>query len=126
LLLGLVAVLITDVHGKWTAGSAPALASDARFSSRRCKGAPAMPFPLLQMTSITTSPISSFALVEYWQNTPNIRSSGCRLESGGAENRTVAITQKRSTTLLSSQRHATTNSTAILDLPVSAMRVILF
>jgi hypothetical protein len=61
-----------DVHGKLTAvGSAP-LASDARFSSRHCKGAPAMPFPLLKMASITTSPINCFSpLVEYWQNTPN-------------------------------------------------------
>jgi len=60
-----------DVHGKLTAGSAP-LASDARFSSRHCKGAPAKPFPLLKMASITTSPINCFAPVEYWQNTPKL------------------------------------------------------
>jgi hypothetical protein len=33
-----------DVHGKLTAGSAP-LTSDARFSSRHCKGAPAHALP---------------------------------------------------------------------------------
>jgi hypothetical protein len=49
------ALVAIDVHGKLTAGSVP-LASDARFSSRHCKGAPAMPFPLLKMASITTSP----------------------------------------------------------------------
>jgi hypothetical protein len=78
LLLGLVAMVITDVHAKWTAGSpagAP-LASGARFSSRHCKGAPATPFPPLQMVSTTTSPINCFAPVEYWQNSPNIRSAG--------------------------------------------------
>jgi hypothetical protein len=68
-------VTIIDVHGKLTAGSAP-LASDARFSSRHCKstatGAPAMPFPLLKMASITTSPINCFSPVEYWQNTPKL------------------------------------------------------
>jgi hypothetical protein len=51
LLLGLVAMLIIDVHEKWTAGSAGPLASGARFSSRHCKGAPATHFPPLQMTS---------------------------------------------------------------------------
>jgi hypothetical protein len=71
LLLDLVAMLIIDAHGKWTAGSAP-LASDARISSRHCKGAPAMPFPLLQMASITTSPINCFVPVEYWQTTPKL------------------------------------------------------
>jgi hypothetical protein len=41
LLLDLVAMLITDVHAKWTAGPpAGPLASGARFSSRRFKGAP--------------------------------------------------------------------------------------
>jgi hypothetical protein len=69
LLLELVAMLIIDVHGKWTAGSAP-LASDTRFSSRHCNGVPATPFPPLQMASITTSPINCFAPVEYWQNKP--------------------------------------------------------
>jgi hypothetical protein len=64
-------MLIIDVHGKWTAGSAP-LASDAQFSSRHCKGAPAMAFPLLQMASITTSPINCFAPVEYWQTKPKL------------------------------------------------------
>jgi hypothetical protein len=62
-----VAMLVIDVHGKWTAGSAGPLASGARFSSRHCKGAPATPFPPLQMISITTSPINRFAPVEYWQ-----------------------------------------------------------
>jgi hypothetical protein len=56
LLLDLVAI----------AGSAP-LASGARFSSHHCKGAPATPFLPLQMTSVITSPINSFATVEYWQ-----------------------------------------------------------
>jgi hypothetical protein len=52
------------------AGSAPP-ASDARFSSRHCKGAPATPSPPLQMASIiTTSPINCFAPVEYWENKP--------------------------------------------------------
>jgi hypothetical protein len=110
-------MLIIDVHGKWTAGSAP---PDRRFGT---KGAPATPFSLLKMASITTTPINCFAPVEYWQNTPDIRSSGCRLESGGAENRTAAITQKRSNTLLSALRPI---QQLILDLPVSAMRVILF
>jgi hypothetical protein len=78
LLLDLVAMLITDVHAKWTAGSpagAP-LASGARFSSRHCKGSPATPFPPLQLISTTTGPINCFAPVEYWQNSPNIRSAG--------------------------------------------------
>jgi hypothetical protein len=60
-----------DVHGELTAGSAPP-ASDARFSSRHCKGAPAMPFPLLKMARITTSPINCFTPVGYWQNTPKL------------------------------------------------------
>jgi hypothetical protein len=47
-----------DVHGKLTAGPAPP-ASDARFSSRHCKGAPAMPFPLLKMASISTKSLST-------------------------------------------------------------------
>jgi hypothetical protein len=80
LLLDIVAVLIIDVHEKWTAGSAGPLASGARFSSRHCKGSPATPFPPLQMASITTSPINCFAPIGYWQN---IRSSGCRLQFGG-------------------------------------------
>jgi hypothetical protein len=51
LLLDLVAMLITDVHAKWTAGSPVGahLASGARLSSRHCKGAPATPFPPLQI-----------------------------------------------------------------------------
>jgi hypothetical protein len=53
--MGLVAI---DVHGKLTAGSAP-LASDARFSSRHCKGAPTMPFPLLKMARISTKSLST-------------------------------------------------------------------
>jgi hypothetical protein len=44
LLLGLVAMPIIDVHGKWTAGSAGPLASGARFSSRHCKGASTQQF----------------------------------------------------------------------------------
>jgi hypothetical protein len=63
LLLDLVAMLITDVRAKWkwTAGSpAGPLASGARFSSRHCKGAPATPFPPLQMTSVITGPINCF------------------------------------------------------------------
>jgi hypothetical protein len=112
LLLDLVAMLImhTDVHAKWTAGlpaGAP-LASGARFSSRHCKGAPATPSPPLQMISTTTSPINCFTPVEYWQNSPNIRSAGqsyrspgCRLESGGAENRLADIAVQNFNTLLS-------------------------
>jgi hypothetical protein len=53
--MGLVAI---DVHGKLTAGSAP-LASGVRFSSRHCKGAPAMPFPLLKMASLFTKSLST-------------------------------------------------------------------
>jgi hypothetical protein len=66
-------------------------------------------FPPLQMISInTSSPINFFAPVEYWQNSPNIRSagqscrsSGCRLESGGAENRLAAIAVQNFKTLFS-------------------------
>jgi hypothetical protein len=82
-----------DVHGKLAAGSAPlVLASDARFSSRHYKGAPAMPFPLLKMASITiTSPTNWLASLR--SNTgktrQSCRSSGCRLESGGPKKRTV-------------------------------------
>jgi hypothetical protein len=125
LLLDLVAMLIADVHAKWTAGSpagAP-LASGARFSSRHCKGAPATPF---------TSPISCFAPVEYWQNSPDIRSagkscrsSGCRLESGGAENRLAAIALQNPSTKSALPRPMS-NSTALDLLPASAVRVILF
>jgi hypothetical protein len=64
-------MLIIDVHGKWTAGSAPP-ASDARFSSRHCKGAPTTHTPLLQLASITTSPINCSAPVEYWQTKPKL------------------------------------------------------
>jgi hypothetical protein len=46
----------------WTSG--------ARFSSLHFKGAPATPFALLQMASITISPINCFAPVEYWQTKP--------------------------------------------------------
>jgi hypothetical protein len=65
LLLDLVAMLITDVHLR----NGPQvrrqnLLPAARFSSRHCKGAPATPFPPLQMTSATTSPINCFAPVE--------------------------------------------------------------
>jgi hypothetical protein len=83
LLLDLVAMLITDVHAKWTAGL-PAGAARAPscqrraifFSSLQGCTAPATPFPPLQTISITTSPINCFAPVEYWQNPPNIRSAG--------------------------------------------------
>jgi hypothetical protein len=76
LLLDLVAMRITDVHvhAKWTAGSpagAP-LASGARFSSRHCKGAPATPFPPLQMISITTSPINWLLRASLRSNTGKI------------------------------------------------------
>jgi hypothetical protein len=51
------------VHAKWTAGSpAEPLASGARFSSRHCKGAPATPFPPLQMASIITTALSIASL----------------------------------------------------------------
>jgi hypothetical protein len=78
-------MLITDVHMR----NGPQVRRQnilpaARFSSRHCKGAPATPFPPLQMTSVITSPINCFAPVEYWQNSPNIRLSGCRLQFGGA------------------------------------------
>jgi hypothetical protein len=112
LLLDLVAMLmlIINVHGKWTAGSAGPLASGTRFSSRHCNGAPATqqfrhaPFPPLQMASmhITISPINCFAPVEYWPQ-KNIRSSGCRLQFGNAEKLPSAITQQNSST---DSRHA--------------------
>jgi hypothetical protein len=83
------------------------------------------------MISITTSPINCFAPVEYWQNSPNIRSAGqsyrspgCRLESGGAENRLAAIAVQNFKTLLSAALRPIQQ--LILDLPASAMRVILF
>jgi hypothetical protein len=83
------------------------------------------------MTSTTTSPINCFAPVEYWQNSPNIRSagqsyrsSGCRLESGGAENRLAAIAVQNLKTLFSAALRPIQQ--LILDLPASTMRVILF
>jgi hypothetical protein len=69
LLLDLVAMLITDVHmrnGPQVRQQNLLPGSGARFSSRHCKGAPATPFPPLQMTSVITSPINCFAPVEYW------------------------------------------------------------
>jgi hypothetical protein len=119
-------MLIIDVHGKWTAGSA-SLASDARFSyspvHRRCKGAPATPFPLLQLlASTTTSPINCSAPVEYWQTKPKLLV--VRLSIG------IALVVLKSA-LRQSQykllRHFLALrydqfKTAILDLPVSAMR----
>jgi hypothetical protein len=73
-------------------------ARDFLLVTARAKCAPAMPFPLLQMASITTSPInclthSSFAPVECWRKKPKCWSSGYRrLESGGAE---IALSQSR-------------------------------
>jgi hypothetical protein len=61
-----------DVHGKLTAGSAP-LASDARFSSRHCKGAPAMPYPSPDNGQYHHQPhqlLLSARSNTYWQNTP--------------------------------------------------------
>jgi hypothetical protein len=129
--MGLVAMLIIDVHdlvrnGPQVRHRAP-LASDARFSSRHCKGAPATPFFALPMASITTSPSNCSAPVEYWQNKPKLSIVRLSIEIWWCcVKRTVAIAQKRSNTLLSSQRYATTNSTAILDLTASAVRAILF
>jgi hypothetical protein len=81
LLLDLVAMLIADVHmrnGPQVRGSpAEPLLPAARdfLLATHCNGAPATPFPPLQMASTTTSPINCFAPVEYWQKSPNIRSS---------------------------------------------------
>jgi hypothetical protein len=118
LLLDLVAMLVIDVH----MGNGPQVRH--LFFSSLQEGAPATPFSLLKMANIATSPINCFAPVEYWQNTPNIRSPSCRLESGGAENCIVTTTQKRSNTLLSAALRPIQQ--LFLDLPVSAMRVIIF
>jgi hypothetical protein len=127
LLLDLVTVLITDVHGKWTAGPAP-LASGARLFSRHCKGAPATPFPPLQiqMASITTaSPINCFAPVKYWQNSPKCRSLGCGLQPGGAVKRTFAITLQSFKALFLATPYEQFNSLFWIDRQ-DAMRVIYF
>jgi hypothetical protein len=102
-------MLIIDVHGKWTAGSAGSLASGARFSSRHCKGAPATqqfrhaPFPPLQMASVIISPINCFAPVECRILAKKAKHSiaRCRLQFGGAEKRPSAITQQNSSTFFS-------------------------
>jgi hypothetical protein len=108
LLLDLVAMLITDVHAKWTAGlpagaaRAPSCRPAARdflfvtaraHRTRHALPSPAndqyhhQPYQLLRSGRI----LAKSAKHSIGRPIPIYRSPGCRLESGGTENRLAAI-----------------------------------
>jgi hypothetical protein len=114
-------VLIIDVHGKWTAGSAGPLASGVRFSSRHCKGASTQQFrhahlfPLLQINDQCHH--QPYQLLRSGSGRILAKKSklsiaGLSVAIGDAEKRPSTTTLQNSTALFYS-RCPTSNSTAL-------------